>query len=208
AASYRNDDIGFCKIDRRFCFLKRFLGRHADIADCDVHNFDRGASLFRSVAAKGAGLERYEIWRFAPDGHVGVQFAKKDAARQHAPSVFVTVTDAVADDFASESGGNLWRKIADLVSVRHNYVLRIGRLYHLLPSVGVTVRRVRRELFVFGYDDLFEVVLRDLLSERTVFIARNGGRNLQAKVFADILRGRYRLERCFVQNAIFVLYKN
>jgi hypothetical protein len=88
--------------------------------------------------------------------------------------------------------------------VRHDDVLRIFLVDYFSPSVGVTVRRVFAELRVFGDDDFFEIILRNVIGERTILRARNNRRNLSAQILRNALRRRNRFERNFVQHAVFM----
>src|SRR5271165_2910733 len=123
APANRNDDLRLRQIDGLLGFLERCFGLVANDTVCDGHvnrlDRGRGAALFHFVAAVRARLKRGEVRSVARERHVRYELSLEHRPSEQQLATLVLVTNRIADQRAIQCCGQLGRKVAHLVGVRH-----------------------------------------------------------------------------------------
>ena len=153
-------------------------------------------------------MKGHEGWRLAIRNNVRVEFSQKDTTGEGRLTAFDIHANAVAYQSLAKTGRHLGRKIARLVGVRHDDVLRVCISDYLLQRRSVGIGRVLGQLIVFGADNLFKFVSGDFLRQRRR--TQDDGRSFLSHIGAELLHGGNGLERRFVQRAVSVFdeYEN
>ena len=117
-------------------------------------------------------MECNKIWSITADRNVSVEFAQKNTSRESQLSTLGRISNTIANYLSAQPRCHFRSKVANLISMGHNDILRIFGFDNMFPSVGISVGRIGAELFVLGHNDLRQIVTRDLVCQSTILIAR------------------------------------